>query len=71
MTDKNLLKYFMNTKGMTVLNMSKVLGISESSFYRKMNGVSDFTRNEIQIMKNTLNLYDTDLIKVFFNENLM
>lgn len=50
--------------------LAKLLGISESSLYRKINGVSDFTRNEIQIIRKELDLNDAEVMDIFFNENL-
>jgi hypothetical protein len=44
--------------------MSDILGISKSAFYRKMNQTSDFTRNEMEIIINTLHLEDP--MSIFF-----
>lgn len=70
MTDKNLLRYHMAKKEINNNKLAKLLGISESSLYRKINGASDFTRNEIQIIRKELDLSDAEVMDIFFNENL-
>ncbi|MDU1265362.1 MAG: hypothetical protein E6970_05995 [Peptostreptococcus sp.] len=70
MTDKDLLKYHIAKSGKTVSCVIKYLGISEASYYRKVNGVSDFTRNEIQLMKDILNLSMEEVEKIFFAKKL-
>lgn len=57
----------MKRKGFTYESMSKVLGISENAFWRKMNGVNDFTLSEIQTITEKLELDDTKIKVIFFN----
>ena len=44
------LEYAMKKKGVTIADMCSVLGCSRSAFYRKCNGISEFTQSEIQII---------------------
>jgi hypothetical protein len=54
--DKALLEYEMKKRGVTIGKMCDVLDISRSAFYRKCNGTSDFTHNEIQTIVRFLGL---------------
>lgn len=54
--DKALLIYEMSKRGYTSSSMATRLGISRSAFYRKCNGLSEFTLGEIQRMIDLLQL---------------
>lgn len=54
--DKALLQYEMNKKGISTTELCKKLDISRSAFYRKCNGISEFTQSEIQAIIDLLNL---------------
>ena len=54
--NKALLMYEMNKKGVTIKMMCKKLGISRSAFYRKCNGITEFTLREVQIIIDYLSL---------------
>ena len=54
------------------LNISKaeiaaVIGCNESTLYRKLTGKSDFTRNEIQMIRQKLNLSLQEMENIFFD----
>lgn len=49
-------------------DMAKILGIDSSTFYRKKNGVTDFTREEIKIMKDYLHLSAEEVDSIFFGD---
>lgn len=65
MLDKNLLLYEMNKRNVTIKMMCEKLGISRSAFYRKCNGITEFTLGEIQTIVDYLELGSPD--KVFFS----
>lgn len=46
--DKYKLEYEMKSRGITIEKMCNDLKISRSAFYRKCNGISEFTQSEIQ-----------------------
>lgn len=46
------------------------IGVNTSTLYRKIKGESEFNRNELQIIKDTLSLNDERFIAIFFNEQL-
>lgn len=54
--DKALLEYEMKKKGVTISDMCAKLGCSRSAFYRKCNGISEFTQSEIQTIVDYLGL---------------
>ena len=63
--DKALLEYEMNKKNITVTMMCENLGISRSAFYRKCNGITEFTLSEIQNIIDYLCLESPQ--EIFFN----
>lgn len=46
--DKYKLEYEMKSRGITIEKLCRELHISRSAFYRKCNGISEFTQSEIQ-----------------------
>ena len=54
--DKALLEYEMNKRNVTIKMMCENLGMSRSAFYRKCNGISEFTQSEIGKIVEYLNL---------------
>ena len=65
--NKTELQAEMKRKGFTYETMSKALGISENGFWRKVNGINDFTLPEIQIIIEKLNLNDEKIKIIFFS----
>lgn len=54
--NKARLEYEMKLKNVTITDMCSVLGCSRSAFYRKCNGISEFTQSEIQTIIDYLEL---------------
>lgn len=54
--DKALLEYEMKKRGISIADMCAKLNCSRSAFYRKCNGISEFTQSEIQIIVDYLGL---------------
>ena len=54
--DKELLEYKMKKRGVSIADMCAKLGCSRSAFYRKCNGISEFTQSEIQAIVDYLEL---------------
>lgn len=63
--NKSKLEEVMNQKKISKAAMCKELGISRSAFYRKCEGISEFTLAEIQKMVDILNL--SSPMGVFFD----
>ena len=66
--NKNKLMYEMAEKKVTIMEMCEKLGISRSAFYRKCNGISEFTQSEIQKIVDYLEL--SSPMGIFFEENV-
>ena len=62
--DKNKLFAEMRINGYSVQDMCDKLHISKSAFYRKCNGISEFTRKEIESIVSILGL--TSPVEIFF-----
>lgn len=56
--------------GMTQQQLAEKLGISMVQMSRKMNGVSDFWRHEINSMRHILHLSDDDTVRIFFTDKV-
>ena len=54
--DKILLDYTMKKAGISIGEMCDKLKISRSAFYRKCNGISEFTQSEISRIVDILSL---------------
>lgn len=54
----------------TVESMAIYLGINPTTLYRKLDGKSDFTRNEIVLVTAFLNLSNEDVFAIFFANEL-
>lgn len=63
--DKARLEYEMKKKKVSKEKMCEELNISRSAFYRKCNGISEFTLSEIQKITDLLDLDSP--IDIFFN----
>lgn len=70
MFDRQMFHSKIIEKGMTIKDISVILGIRETTLYRKMNGISDFTRNEIQLFREKLNLSADETDAIFFAKKL-
>lgn len=62
----NMLKAQMALKGKRVIDVAKVLNISKSAMYRKLNGKSDFTRKEICDLIDYLQINTEKAMEIFF-----
>lgn len=62
--DRYKLEYEMKSKGVTVEELCKAIGMSKTAYYRKLKGRTEFTRGEIQKMIDFLNLEDP--MDIFF-----
>lgn len=70
MFDKALFMYHVMRKNTSLGAISTMLEINSSTLTRKMSGESDFTREEVQRIRNFLELSLIDADKIFFAEKL-
>lgn len=66
MFDRNLFNYYVAEAGKTKSAVAEHLDIDPTTLYRKSTGASEFTRDEIQKLKDFLNLTDEQAMRVFF-----
>ena len=70
MFNKQQFKAKMVLADKTMRDMATAMGINEATLNRKINGHSEFTRDEIQAYRNTLGLNAEDIDAVFFAPEL-
>lgn len=70
MFNKNLLRAKIVESGLNHEKLSNLLGLNAVTLYRKMNGLSDFTRSEIQIIRSSLGLSADEAEQIFFAPEL-
>ena len=66
MFKENLFKSKLAEKSITLREIAASIGCNEATLYRKMKGQSDFTRNEIQLVKQKLGLSAAEVEAIFF-----
>ena len=66
--DKKKFKGIILLKGKTLQDVANLLNISLSTLYRKMNGDSDFYRNEIDIIVREFDIENPN--EIFFASNI-
>lgn len=57
-------------RGITLEELASKIGINNATLYRKMSGKSEFSRNELQIIRDTLYLNDKQFLHIFFESKL-
>ena len=70
MFNRNKLRAKIVEKGFTMEKLAKILGIDSATLYRKMSMKSDFTRNEIVMIKDALEMTVDEINSIFFAEEL-
>lgn len=70
MFDKNKFRAKIIESGLTTEKLANVLGINAATLYRKINGNSDFSRSEIQILRQVLNMSPQAMDEIFFATEL-
>lgn len=61
-----LLKGKIISKGYSVEEFCIEVGISKTSFYRKLSGITEFSRSEIEKIIRSLELNENEIIEIFF-----
>ena len=68
--DMRLLKSKLVLCDKSVEDLAKEVGISKAAMYRRINGQSDFSRNEVDIISTVLNLDQNEMMSIFFTEKV-
>lgn len=66
----NALKAKMVLEGISTEKLAQEIGVSKSAFYRKLNGKTEFTREEIQKIIDVLRISNSDAFKIFFENQV-
>ena len=68
MFDRNKFRAKVVGAGLTLEEVARQLGINPSTLDRKMSGISDFSRNEIQVLRKILSMTAAECDEIFFAE---
>lgn len=60
------LKWKIEDKGYTQVELKEIVGISKTSMWKKTNGISEFTQGEIKKIVNILNMNGNEIKEIFF-----
>jgi DNA-binding NtrC family response regulator len=63
---RNKLEAAMKLRCVKVENLAKHLGINRATFYKKLAQRSDFTRSEVQAIKEYLQLSAKEVMEIFY-----
>lgn len=69
MTNTNMLKDKIGASGFKLNYIIDKLGLTYTSFKRKMNNENEFTASEIAVLSQTLSLTDEEIMLIFLTES--
>ena len=64
--DKYRLEYEIKRRGLVKEDVQQAIGLSRTAFYRKCNGITDFTLSEVRAIADFLGLSPDDILDIFF-----
>lgn len=65
MGDTDYLKYLIKSKGLSIDDTAKALGMTKQTLYRKLNGKIEWYLKDMKCLKDLLEMSDSDMKKVF------
>ena len=68
--NKKELRYQIARSGLTRKTIAKMMGIGLVTLHRKLNGTTQFTRGELMLIKEILELDDKTFIDIFFVDDV-
>lgn len=66
----NLLRGYIISKGWKISDFRKQIGITETAFYRKSHGITEFTCSEISKIIQALELSSEEIMTIFFSSKV-
>ena len=66
MFDENALRKKLIDAGLSLRDLARAIGINETTLHRKIKGITDFSRNEMSIIKSKLHLSSDEFESIFF-----
>lgn len=70
MINRNEFKASYDRLGLNQNDVASMIGVNPTTLQRKLNGTSDFNRNEIQLLKSGLKLSVDQVVNIFFADDL-
>ena len=67
--DKNVLYYYIRRSGHSITTLCAVIGMSKSTFYRKVNGNGDFTLSEMMTIAEAVGVENPT--EIFFSKEVI
>lgn len=64
--DMNLLRYFMGLHGDNQSTLAAAIGLSQSALSARMNGKTDFRKNEMETIRKRYDLDAENIQRIFF-----
>ncbi len=64
--NKNLLRYFMSVNGDNQTTLAEALGMQQSALSARMNGKTDFRKNEMEAIRKRYKLDAEKMQEIFF-----
>lgn len=65
--DKAKFKYFVGKQNMTLAALAVDMGMNPATLSKKLGGISEFTRKEIQEYQRITQVSDAEMLSIFFN----
>lgn len=65
--DKAKFKYFVEKQNMTLTALALKMGMNPATLSKKLGGMSEFTRKEIQDYQRITQTSDAEMLSIFFN----
>lgn len=66
-----LLKYYIGLRGMNLTQFATLLGVNRSFIYAKMRRPDSFSRAEIKLIMDKLDLTKDEMFNIFFSDSLI
>lgn len=63
---RNRFEAALKLRGKTLSDVAEFLQLNRSTVYKKINQKSDFSREEVQILKENLNLSTDEMMEIFY-----
>lgn len=70
MFNENLFRKKLIDLNISIRELSKAIGINEATLHRKIKGITDFSRNEMSIIKMKLMMNSDEFESIFFANEL-
>lgn len=66
MFDEKLFRKRLIDTDVSIKELARAIGINEATLHRKIKGITDFSRNEMSIIKAKLHLNSDEFERIFF-----